>query len=143
MVGVLLLVLLRVRPLKDALFVVAALGLGVFWMCGIAGWLGVKISFVNFIALPFIFGVGVEYAIHIVTQYRTSANAIDTIVSAGGPVALCSWSAILGYGSLLVARNGALQGLGALATLGEVACLGAAVVVLPLLLSRVRRPAQG
>lgn len=139
MIGVLILVLFRVRPLKDALFVLGALGLGVFWMCGIAGWFGVKISFVNFIALPFIFGVGVEYAIHVVTEYRSHGNVVDTIVSAGGPVALCSWSAILGYGSLLVARNGALQGLGALATLGEVACLAAAVLVLPALLFRLGR----
>jgi predicted RND superfamily exporter protein len=129
--AVALLVLLRVRPLGDALRVLLALLVGVCWMVGTAGWLGVRITFLNFIALPFIFGVGVEYAIHVVAEQRQHGRVSRTILSAGGPVALCSWSAIAGYGSLLAARNGALQGLGAVATLGEVTCLVAAVVVLP------------
>jgi predicted RND superfamily exporter protein len=104
---------------------------GVAWMTGIAGWLGVKITFLNFIALPFIFGVGVEYVIHIVSEYKEHGSVRRTVASAGGAVALCSWSAIVGYGSLLIARNGALQGLGAMATLGETTCLLAAVIVTP------------
>ena len=56
-------------------------------------------------------------------------------------MALCSWSAIIGYGSLLVTRNGSLRGLGAMATLGEVTCLLAAIVVLPAALSLATRSA--
>jgi hypothetical protein len=52
----------------------------------------------------------------------------------GSAVALCSWTTIVGYGSLLAARNQALQGFGAMAILGEVACLSAAIVALPALL---------
>ena len=54
-------------------------------------------------------------------------------------MALCSWSAIVGYGSLLVTRNGSLRGLGAIATLGEATCLIAAIVVLPAALFLVTR----
>ena len=131
LMAVLLLVLLRVRPIRAALIVMASLLAGVSWMVGTAGWLGLRITFLNFIALPFIFGVGVEYAIHIVTEYRVHRSVRRTVVSAGGPVALCSWSAIVGYGSLLGANSGALKGLGGVAALGEVMCLLAAVVVLP------------
>ena len=110
-------------------------------MAGIAGWLGMKITFLNFIALPFIFGVGVEYAIHVVSEFQEHGSVRRTVVSAGGPVALCSWSAIVGYGSLLAARNGALRGLGGVATLGELTCLLAALVLIPaaLMLARRRR----
>lgn len=137
--AVALLVLLRVRPFADAIRVLFALMVGVCWMVGTAGLLGVRITFLNFIALPFIFGVGVEYAIHVVAEQRQHGRVSQTILSAGGPVALCSWSAIAGYGSLLVAKNGALQGLGAVATLGEVTCLIAAVVVLPAVFAWRRR----
>jgi predicted RND superfamily exporter protein len=129
--AVLLLVLLRVRPRRAAFFVMGGLLAGVSWMTGIAGWLGIKITFLNFIALPFIFGVGVEYVIHIVSEFKEHGSVRRTVASAGGAVALCSWSAIVGYGSLLIARNGALQGLGAMATLGETTCLLAAVIVTP------------
>jgi uncharacterized protein len=136
--AVLLLVLLRVRPLKAAMFVIGALLTGVLWMVGIAGWLQLKITFLNFIALPFIFGVGVEYAIHVVAEYAEHRSVSHTVLSAGGPVALCSFSAIVGYGSLLAANNGALRGLGGVATLGEVTCLLAAVLVTPALFAWAR-----
>jgi predicted RND superfamily exporter protein len=139
LVAVILLVLLRVRPLKAALVVIGALLVGVVWMAGIAGWLGMKVTFLNFIALPFIFGVGVEYAIHVVSEYQEHGSVRRTVISAGGPVALCSWSAIVGYGSLLAARNGALQGLGGVATLGELTCLVSALVLIPAALMLARR----
>jgi uncharacterized protein len=131
LIAVVLLVLLRVRPPRAALLVIGGLLVGVSWMTGVAGWMNIRITFLNFIALPFIFGVGVEYAIHVVSEYYEHGSIKRTVISAGGPVALCSWSAIVGYGSLLVARNGALQGLGGIATLGEVTCLLAAVIVTP------------
>ncbi len=143
--AVLLLVLFRVRPRRAAFFVMGGLLVGVTWMVGIAGWFGIKITFLNFIALPFIFGVGVEYAIHIVSEWKEHGSVRRTVASAGGAVALCSWSAIIGYGSLLVARNGALQGLGAMATIGETTCLLAAVIVTPaalVLVGNRRRPGE-
>ena len=51
--------------------------------------------------------------------------------SAGGAVLLCSWTTIVGYGSLLAAHSQALRGFGALAILGEIACLAAALVAAP------------
>jgi predicted RND superfamily exporter protein len=138
--AVILLVLLRVRPFKAAVGVIGGLLVGVCWMAGIAGWLGMKVTFLNFIALPFIFGVGVEYAIHVVSEFQQHGNVRRTVVSAGGPVALCSWSAIVGYGSLLAANNGALRGLGGVATLGELTCLLAALVMIPAALMLARRP---
>jgi hypothetical protein len=54
----------------------------------------------------------------------------------GGAVALCSATTIIGYGSLLVADNRALRGFGLLASLAELACIGAALVALPAWLSR-------
>ena len=69
-----------------------------------------------------------------------SATSAGAVVSTGGAVALCSWTTIVGYGSLLAAQNQALQGFGLMAIIGEVACLLAAIVALPafLLWRRVR-----
>ena len=140
LLAVILLVLLRVRPARAALGVITGLLVGVCWMAGIAGWLGMKITFLNFIALPFIFGVGVEYAVHVVSEQQQHGSVRRTVISAGGPVALCSWSAIVGYGSLLAARNGALRGLGAVATIGEITCLLAALVLIPAALMLANKP---
>ena len=131
LVAVCLLVLLRVRPLRLALLVLGALLVGVSWMVGAAGWLEVRITFLNFIALPFMFGVGAEYAINVTSELQQRRRLRDAVLSMGGPVALCAVSAVLGYGSLLIARSGALRGLGTVATMGEVCCLVAALLVAP------------
>ena len=46
----------------------------------------------------------------------------------------------MGYGSLLAARNQALQGFGLMAIIGEVACLFAAIVALPAVILWRPRP---
>ena len=55
----------------------------------------------------------------------------EAVRTTGGAVTLCSLTTIIGYSSLLLAQNRALFLFGVLAVLGEVACLSAAVVVLP------------
>ena len=51
-----------------------------------------------------------------------------------GAVSLCSYTTIIGYGSLLFADNQALQSFGKLSIMGELACVLAALFFLPALL---------
>jgi predicted RND superfamily exporter protein len=139
LVAVVALILVVMRPLGAALLAIVTLLLGVLWMVGGAGFAEVKITFLNFIALPITFGIGAEYAINVVSRHRESGNMERAVMSTGSAVALCSWTTIVGYGSLLAARNRALQGFGAMAILGEVACLLTAIVALPSLVLFLRR----
>ena len=123
--------------MRSSAIALASLVVGVVWMVGFAGLVGiaglaeVKITFLNFIALPITFGVGIEYALNVVARDQESGDMELAIASTGGAVALCSLTTIIGYGSLLAASNRALQGFGAMAILGEVACLAVAIVALP------------
>ena len=139
LVAVVLLILLIMRPVRLAALTIATMLLGVLWMAGGAGFAEVKVTFVNFIALPITFGIGAEYAINVVSRYRETGDILQAVTSTGSAVTLCSWTTIVGYGSLLAARNRALQGFGAMAILGEVACLLAAIMALPGLLYWLRR----
>jgi len=139
LIAVLLLVLLIMRPLSAAGAAIATLLVGVIWMMGVAGLFGVKITFLNFIALPITFGIGVEYGLNVAVRYRQDRDMIRAVISTGSAVAVCSWTTIVGYGSLLAARNRALQGFGAMAILGELACITAAIVALPAALLWLQR----
>jgi predicted RND superfamily exporter protein len=145
LVAVLFLIAFMIRPAPVAFLAAGTLILGVVLMVGGAGWARVHVTFLNFIALPITFGIGAEYALNVVTRYREERDISRAVVSTGSAVALCSWTTIVGYGSLLAARNQALQGFGAMAILGEIACLSAAIVALPaLVLWRQRRkPGNG
>jgi predicted RND superfamily exporter protein len=129
------LIAVLVRPPRAAAVAIATLLLGVLWMVGAAGLLRVRVTFLNFLALPITFGVGGEYAINVVARWRREGSALQAVRSVGGAVLLCSWTTIVGYGSLLAAHSQALRGFGAMAVLGEISCLLAAVVAMPAWLS--------
>jgi predicted exporter len=139
LLAVALLVGLVMRPFGRAALAAATMLVGVAWMIGGAGLAGVRITFLNFIALPITFGVGIEYALNVVARLRDEPDPAHAVRSTGSAVALCSWTTIVGYGSLLAARSQALRGFGGMAILGEVSCLLAAVVALPALVSWHRR----
>ncbi len=141
--GVVLLVLVAfgvggrsARSFADAAWVLTSLGVGVLWFGGLAGALELKLNMLNFIALPITFGIGVDYATNIFLRRRVdhARSIADVVRTTGGAVALCSLTTIIGYSSLLIARNQALISFGVLADLGEMACLAAALFALPAVL---------
>jgi uncharacterized protein len=144
LLAVIVIVAFTIRPALAVVMAIGTLVMGVLLMVGAAGWAQVHVTFLNFIALPITFGIGAEYALNVITRYREERAILPAVVSAGAAVALCSWTTIVGYGSLLFARNRALQGFGMMAILGEIACLSAAIVALPALLTWLRaRPLVG
>jgi predicted RND superfamily exporter protein len=96
-----------------------------------------KINFLNFIALPITFGIGVDYGVNIFQRYRLekSKGILPVLKHTGGAVMLASFTTVTGYGSLLIASNQAFVSFGKLAVLGELTCVFAAVVALPALIS--------
>jgi predicted RND superfamily exporter protein len=150
------------RP-TPVLAVLGSLVCGVLWMVGGAAWLDVRLNFLNFVALPLTFGIGIEYAINLFERIRhfawtrtgtkegalsvTRADIAEGVRSVGGAVFLCSLTTMLGYGSLLFADNLALQSFGRYAIGGEIACTIAALLVMPAALSarfgRAKAPAPG
>lgn len=128
-----LVVLIAFRASRASLAVLAALLVGVGWMAGMLVMARVKLNFLNFIALPITFGIGVDYAVNIVERYARegAGGAVAAIANTGGAVILCSLTTTLGYLALIHSTNEAVKSLGAAAVLGEVSCLLAAVLVLP------------
>src|SRR5262249_61735596 len=138
-------VFLVLRHARSALTVLFGLMLGVAWLVGAAAFARVRVNFLNFVVLPITFGIGVDYAVNILQRYRLEGRgSLPWVIrETGGAVALCSSTTMIGYSSLVVADNQALAGFGLLASLGELSCLSAALVVLPAwILSRRAQPAR-
>jgi predicted RND superfamily exporter protein len=129
----LIVVIAAFRAGRASLAVVGALLVGVGWMVGLLVAMQVKLQFLNFIALPITFGIGVDYAVNIVHRYvhEGAGGAITAVRETGGAVILCSLTTTLGYLALVRSRNYAVRSLGIAAVLGEISCLLAAVLVLP------------
>ncbi len=133
--AVLLVVVLATRNVKGAFAVMLSLVMGVVWLVAGARRFDVRLNFLNFIALPITFGIGAEYPFNVYDRSRLLGGDVSgSVKRVAGAVLLCSFTTSVGYGSLVVADNQALQSFGLLALSGEVACVIAAVLVLPALL---------
>jgi uncharacterized protein len=136
LLAVALLTAIVLRSGRHAVFVVGSLFTGVLWLIGAMGLWGIKLNFVNFAVLPITFGIGIDYAVNLYQRYREigAGGASEAVATTGGAVALCSTTTILGYSALLVADNRAIFSFGLTAVIGELACLSAALIALPVVL---------
>jgi predicted RND superfamily exporter protein len=133
--AVLAVVLLATHNVRGAAAVVSALVMGVLVTVGWAAFDDLRLNFLNFIALPITFGIGCEYPFNIYDRTRILKGDVTAAVKrSGGAVMLCSYTTIIGYGSLLVSDQQAVASFGRLAVVGELACVAMAVLFLPSLL---------
>lgn len=130
------------RRQRRAFFsIIGVLCIGILWMICLFPVVGVKLNFLNFVALPIAFGIGVDYAVNIYSRAteHPGETVREGLLHIGSVVLLCSLTTMFGYAVLMVSRNRALASLGTAALLGELACLTSALCVLPAWLAW-RRP---
>ncbi len=137
-IAVCLVVILIFREWRGAIIILSTLSIGVLWMGALMPLFHIKINFFNFIAIPTTFGIGVDYGVNIYQRYKLEgAGSLPKVLrTTGGAVLLCSITTIIGYATLIIAKNQALVSFGWIGILGEITCLAAALVFVPSLLIR-------
>jgi len=141
--GVCLVILLVLRQGMLSLHVIAVMAAGVLLMAGIAAAADLKINFFNFIAFPITFGISSDYGANIATRVRARGGLVlASLVEVGPAVAMCSWTTVVGYASLLFSLNRALRSFGWYAIVGEVTTLSSALIMLPAMLLIEQRRAR-
>lgn len=136
--AVCLVVILIFPERRGIIFILGTLSLGVLWMAGAVAAAGVKINFLNFIAIPTTFGIGVDYGVNIYQRYKLEGRGSlpKVLKTTGGAVGLCSLTTIIGYYTLIIAKNQALVSFGWIAIIGELTCLAAALIFVPAIVTR-------
>jgi len=107
---------------------------------GLLGLLGIPLNPVNFVAIPLVLGLGIDYGLHLVTVAWAEPDRTVAEVLAESGVAITSNAAttLFGFAALLVARHGSLASLGSLACLGIAVSWLATLGILPPLLRLAR-----
>jgi predicted RND superfamily exporter protein len=137
MIGSVLVVLFVLGVGREARVTLACAGLGIMGMLTAAWAMGIKVNFLDFIALPITIGIGVDYGVNIVTRARQTGGpnaGRRALVTTGPVVALCSYTTVVGYASLLFSQNRGIHTFGLSAMIGELTCLSAAMLLAPALL---------
>jgi len=127
----------RVEPL---LILMVSLALSIGAMIACLKVFGFALNLFNVLAFPLVLGVGVDYGIYILLAMRQPGDkeyAFATIIK---PVILAGLTAVAGFGSLALAHNPALRGLGAVSAIGIACCLFSTIFfILPAYLLRLKR----
>jgi predicted RND superfamily exporter protein len=121
------------------LLTILPLLVGTAWMFGAMVVLGINFNPANIMVLPLIVGIGVAYGIYVVQRYRESHEATFYSKSTGRAVVLSAMTAMFAFASLLIGKHRGIRSLGLVTTIGVLACLVAALVLLPSLLEVARR----
>ncbi|MDB4955862.1 MAG: putative rane protein [Myxococcales bacterium] len=135
--GLLVMVVLLVGRNRRSAAVLAATTGGTLLMVATCALLGLKVNFLDFVALPITLGLGIDYAINVAHRHdhEEVPDPITTLRTSGSAVFVCSLTTMIGYGSLLVSDNLAIRGFGTASLIGEVTCVLSALILVPALLA--------
>ncbi|MDQ3339982.1 MAG: MMPL family transporter [Myxococcota bacterium] len=135
--GLVIMVLLLVGFNRRAAAVLIGTGSGTLLMVALCAVLGIKVNFLDFIALPITLGLGIDYAINVAHRHDAEElpDPIETLRTSGSAVFVCSLTTMIGYGSLIFSQNLAIRGFGTASLIGEVTCVLTALVLVPAFLA--------
>ncbi len=136
-VGVLI---LEFRSFRWMLMAALPTGIAIVQMFGIMGFLDLPLNAANMIALPILMGVGVDYALQVVYDYRQQqGRRYRMSPSTALAVLVDGLTTVVGFGSFMIASHQGLQSLGRVLTIGVSCCLFSSLVMLPAALTWATR----
>ena len=129
------------RKPGHALMAMIPLTIGVFWMVGLMGLFGIKLTVVSVMGLPMIIGIGVDDGVHIVHRWRIEGKkkVVQVFSSTGKAILLTSATTMLAFGSLVFSVWPGFASLGIAMFIGVGACFLSTVVVLAGIIGAVER----
>jgi len=108
---------------------------GGLMMFGIFALAHVDLNPANLLVLPLVLGIGVNYGVHVMHDYRNQKGAYQMSSSVFSTLVLTSLTSIVGFGSMMIASHRGLFTLGLALAIGIASCLFVALVLVPSLLS--------
>jgi predicted RND superfamily exporter protein len=128
------------RSFRYAILAAVPLLAGMIWLLGIYPLLGMKLNAINIAVIPLVIGMGIDFGIHIVHRFRVEKDLETVYLFTGKAVFLSALTTMIGFGSLaLIGSFPSIASIGAVLFLGIATCLAATMLLLPALLSFVRR----
>ena len=137
--AIVLLVLVHFRSLLAVVLSLIPVAIGMLWLTGLMGLMGVPFNPANIMTLPLVIGIGVTNGIHILNRYAEERTPGILSRSTGKAVLVSGLTAIAGFGSLILAKHRGIHSLGLVMSIGIAMCMIAGLTFLPALLALLGR----
>ena len=133
---------LVLRRIGEVLLVFAPVCVAALWTLAVSAVADVPFNFANVIVLPLLFGLSVDFGIHIVMRQRVSTNDGDAMATTTPRAVLLSALTTLGsFGSIMLSGHPGTASMGLLLTIAIFLSLIAILGLLPALIRLFMRPA--
>lgn len=134
-----LLLLLIYKNIQDTLLVLTPLLLAALFTTALAVLLDIPFNFSNIIAIPLLFGIGVDNGIHMMSRVRTTGQQQHILhTSTSRAVVLSALTTIASFGNLGYSSHPGTASMGQLLTMGVLLTLLCTLFVLPVLLTSIK-----
>ena len=141
-IGIGIFLFITLRRLSDVLLVFAPVGVASIWVLAVSALIDLPFNFANVIVLPLLFGLSVDFGLHLILRVRDRSGGINALKTTTPRAILLSALTTLGsFGSIMLSGHPGTASMGMLLTIAIVLSMVAILVVLPALMTLV--PAVG
>lgn len=135
--AIVVILLVAFRSVKFAVIGLIPLVVGLLLMVSGMWLFGISFNSANIIVMPLVLGIAVDSGIYIINRFRREEGSAASVVlsSTGVGVLLNTLTIMASFGALMVARHQGVFSIGAVMSLGMVACQIAFMVTLPAVLA--------
>jgi len=135
--AIVVILLVAFRSVKFAIIGLIPLVVGVLFMVAGMYLFGISFNSANIIVMPLVLGIAVDSGIYMINRYRREEGSAASVVtsSTGVGVFLNTLTIMASFGALMVAHHQGVFSIGAVMSLGMVACQIAFMVTLPAVLT--------
>ncbi|GAW67411.1 transporter [Geoanaerobacter pelophilus] len=135
--AIVVILLVAFRSVKFAAIGLVPLVVGVLFMVSGMWLFGIDFNSANIIVMPLVLGIAVDSGIYIINRFRREEGSAAAVVlsSTGVGVLLNTLTIMASFGALMVAHHQGVFSIGAVMSLGMVACQLAFMVTLPAVLT--------
>lgn len=135
--AIVVILLITFRSVRYSLIGLVPLVVGVLFMVSGMWLFGINFNSANIIVMPLVLGIAIDSGIYIINRFRREGETgYEVIISSTGRgVFYNTLTIMISFGALMVARHQGVFSIGAIMTLGMVACQIAFIITLPAVLA--------
>lgn len=137
MIGVLLCVILTFRSIRYGIIPLICVGIGIVWMMGISGFVGISLSSELVGVVSMMAGIGIDFAIQTINRFNLERSPIvvekivKTLEGVIEPILVSSVVAGFGFIAMLAGSLSMLDTMGKMLFIGVFSCMGVTLLFLP------------
>lgn len=136
---IMLVLYMTFRRISDVFLLMFVIVVGVVWVVGLMGWIGISYTTMSVAIMPLMLGINIAYVIHILSRYYeereeggdvffSSTTAVKTV---GVAVFLTAITTVFGFSSFLITNIGPMRDFGIVCMIGITFSFLLSITLLP------------